>query len=79
MLNESLNTASEEEVIAKSRLDSINKAMSRGQAVVPHEDTRTLSLLEQRAQELREELDELDRRYTREYMELSPSLRVVPN
>ena len=78
-LNESLNTASEEEVIAKSRLDSINKAISRGQAVVPHEDTRTLSLLEQRAQELREELDELDRRYTREYMELSPSLSVVPN
>lgn len=77
-LNESLNTASEEAVKAKSRLDSINKAISRGQSVVPHEDTRTLSLLEQRAQELREELDELDRRYTREYMELSPSLKVVP-
>ena len=77
-LNESLNVANEEAVKAKSRLDSINKAISRGQLVVPHEDTRTLSLLEQRAQELREELDELDRRYTREYMALSPSLKVVP-
>ncbi len=77
-LNESLNVANDEAVKAKSRLDSINKAISRGQADVPHEDTRTLSLLEQRAQELREELEELDRRYTREYMELSPSLKVVP-
>lgn len=77
-LNESLNVANEEAVKAKSRLDSINKAIVRGQLVVPHEDTRTLSLLEQRAQELREELDELDRRYTREYMELSPTLKVVP-
>ncbi len=77
-LNESLNVANDEAVKAKSRLDSINKAVSRGQSVVPQEDTRTLSLLEQRAQELREELEELDRRYTREYMELSPSLKVVP-
>ncbi len=77
-LNKSLNVANEEAVKAESRLNSINKAISRGQSVVPHEDTRTLSLLEQRAQELREELEELDRRYTREYMELSPSLKVVP-
>ncbi len=77
-LNASLNEASMEEVKAKARLDSINKAISRGQAVVPQEDTRTLSLLESRAQELREELEELDRRYTREYMALSPDLKVVP-
>ena len=55
-LNESLNLASEEEVKTKARLDAINKAIARGQAVVPQEDTRTLSLLESRAQELREEL-----------------------
>jgi polysaccharide biosynthesis transport protein len=77
-LNESLNTASEEEVKAKARLDSINRAIARGQAVIPQEDTRTLSLLENRAQELREELEELDRRYTREFMALSPDLKVVP-
>ena len=77
-ITESLNTASEEEVKAKARLDAINKAISRGQIVVPKEDTRTLSLLEQRAQELREELEELDRNYTREFMELSPTLKVIP-
>jgi len=77
-LNESLNVANEEAVKAKSRLDSLNTAISRGRTVVPQADTRTLSLLEKRAQELREELEELDRRYTREYMKLSPSLKVVP-
>lgn len=77
-INASLNTASEEEIKAKSRLDAINKAISRGQVVVPKEDTRTLSLLEKRAQELREELEELDRNYTREFMALSPTLKVIP-
>ena len=77
-LNESFNTASEEEIKAKARLDAINKAIERGQAVVPQEDTQTLSLLENRAQELREELGELNRRYTREYLNLSPALKVIP-
>lgn len=77
-ITKSLNTASEEEVKAKARLDAINKAINRGQVVVPKEDTRTLSVLEKRAQELREELEELDRKYTREYMALSPTLRVIP-
>lgn len=77
-LNESLNKASEEEVKAKAKLDAIKKSIARGQAVVPTEDTRTLSVLEQRAQELREELEELDRQYTREYMALTPSLKVIP-
>lgn len=78
-LNDSLNTASEAEVKAKARLDAIRKSIARGQAVVPMEDTRTLSALEKRAQELREQLEELDRQYTREYMALSPSLKVIPD
>ncbi|MDR4513134.1 integrase [Nitrosomonas sp.] len=77
-LNESLNDASEDEVKAKAKLDAINKAIERGQAVVPQEDTRTLSLLEDRAQELRQQLAELNLRYTQEYLNLSPSLKVIP-
>ncbi len=77
-LNESLNIASEEEVKAKARLDAINKAIARGQAVVPQEDTRTLSLLESRAQALREELGDLNLRYTPEFLNLSPTLKVIP-
>lgn len=77
-LNDALNTASEEEVKAKSRLDAIHKAIERGEVVVPQNDSRTLSALEKRAQELREELEELDRQYTREFMALTPSLKVIP-
>lgn len=77
-LNDSLNKASEEEVKAKARLDSIKQAIARGQAVVPREDSQTLSQLEKRAQELREELEELERHFTREYMALTPSLKVIP-
>src|SRR5690606_37159408 len=77
-LNDTLKTASEEEVKAKSRLDAIRKAMERGETVVPQNDSRTLSTLEKRAQELREELEELDRQYTREFMALTPSLKVIP-
>ncbi|SFU44078.1 Uncharacterized protein involved in exopolysaccharide biosynthesis [Nitrosomonas eutropha] len=78
-LTDSLNKASEEEVKAKARLDTIRKSIERGQVVVPTEDTRTLSALEKRAQELREQLEELDRQYTREYMALTPSLKVIPD
>ncbi|SFK46277.1 Uncharacterized protein involved in exopolysaccharide biosynthesis [Nitrosomonas aestuarii] len=77
-LNESLNVTSEEEVKTKARLDAINRAIENGQAVVPQEDTRTLSLLEDRAQQLREELADLNLRYTKEYLELSPTLKVIP-
>lgn len=77
-LNQSLNDANEEEVKTKARLDAINRAISRGQAVVPKEDTRTLSVLEDRAQELREELADLNRQYTKEYLNLSPTLKVIP-
>lgn len=78
-LTDSLNKASEEEVKAKARLDAIRKSIELGQVVVPTEDTRTLSALEKRAQELREQLEELDRQYTREYMALTPSLKVIPD
>lgn len=77
-LNDSLNLANEEAIKTKARLDAVNKAIARGQAVVPQEDTRTLSLLESRAQELREEVADLNRRYTQEYLNLSPTLRVIP-
>lgn len=77
-LNDSLNKSVEEEVKAKARLDSIKKSIAKGQAVVPKEDTQRLAILEKRAQELKEELADLDRRYTREYMALTPSMKVIP-
>lgn len=77
-LTDSLNLANDEEIKAKNNLDSIKKAISRGQAVVPQEDTRTLSQLEYRAQLLREDLKEMNQRFTPEYMALKPQLKVMP-
>ena len=77
-LTDSLNTASEEEVKAKARLDAVNAAVRRGDTVVPDQDKRSLAQMERRAQELREQLADLDKRYTREFMNRSPTLKVIP-
>jgi uncharacterized protein involved in exopolysaccharide biosynthesis len=77
-LNQSLNDASEEEVKAQARLDAIKAAAARGDAVVPDQDKRALAQLQKRAQELREQLAELDHRYTRDFLALEPSLKVIP-
>ncbi|SIS73808.1 GumC family protein [Neptunomonas antarctica] len=77
-LTRSLNTAEEAEINTRAKLAAVKKAISRGLPVVPDTDKRSLANLEQRAQELSENLTELDRRYTRQYMSLQPSLRVIP-
>jgi len=77
-LSDSLNSASEEEVKAKASLDAIRSAIARGEAVVPEQDERSLAQMEQRVQELRERLAELDKRFTRKFLALEPELRVIP-
>lgn len=77
-LTSSLNTAEEAEINTRAKLAAVNKAISRGRPVVPDTDKRSLANLEKRAQELSEQLTELDRRYTRQYMALQPNLRVIP-
>jgi len=77
-LSNTLNTAHEEEIKAKARLDAVRAAIAQGKAVVPDGDKRELAQLEQRAQELREKLIELDQRYTREFLALEPSLKMIP-
>jgi uncharacterized protein involved in exopolysaccharide biosynthesis len=77
-LNESLNKASEEEVKAKAQLDAIKSAISRGKAVVPDDEKGSLLELELRMQDLREKLADLDKKYTREYINLHPEFKFIP-
>ena len=77
-LNESLNKASDEEVKAKARIDAVRQAVARGEPVAPPGERLSLTYLEQRAQELREELADLQRRYTPEYIALQPQFRLIP-
>ncbi|HET7061038.1 MAG TPA: integrase [Nitrosospira sp.] len=77
-LTDSLNKASEEEVKARANLNAIRTAISRGQAVVPEDEKGSLLEIEKRLQDLREKLAELDKKFTREYLNLQPELRSIP-
>jgi succinoglycan biosynthesis transport protein ExoP len=77
-LNDSLNKASEDEVIAKANLDAIKLAISHDQAVVPAQDQGSLQNLETRLQELKEKLAEFDKKFTRDYLDKQPTLKIIP-
>ncbi|MCK5192062.1 MAG: integrase, partial [Methylococcales bacterium] len=77
-LNDSLNKASEEEVSAKARLETVKMAMARGEALVPLNETESLAALEEKAQDLRELDAEIRSLYTPAYIKLRPDLNRVP-
>jgi succinoglycan biosynthesis transport protein ExoP len=77
-LNESLNKASDEEVKAKANLDTIKSAISRDQAVVSDQEQGSLQNLEKRLQELQEKLADFDKRFTRDYLDKQPALKIIP-
>lgn len=77
-ITNSLNKALEDEVRAKAKLDAIKTAISNNQTVVPDKEQRGLENLEKRLQELREQLAELDKRFTRDFLLLQPNLKVIP-
>ncbi|MCK9607197.1 MAG: hypothetical protein M0R33_12210 [Methylomonas sp.] len=76
-LNKSLNSALEEEVKAKAKLDTILAAISRNEVVVPEEDTRAMAVLLQQAEKLRAELAAIEAHYTKDYIDLNPNLGKV--
>lgn len=76
-LNKSLNSAQEEEVKAKAKLDTLLDAISRNEIVVPETDSQSLAVLIQQAEKLRDQLAALEAQYTKEYIELNPSLRRI--
>ena len=77
-LNESLNKASEAEVTAKAKLDAIRAAIARGKAVVPDDEKGSLLEVEKRLHDMREKLAEFDKKFTREYLNLQPDLKYLP-
>lgn len=77
-LNQSLNTANEEMVKAEAKLDAIRSAIARGEVVVPEDEKRSYAGMVRRAQELREQVAEMNRRYTKTYIARDPSMKVIP-
>lgn len=76
-LNASLNKALEEEVKAKAKFDTVLDAISRNQTVVPESDSQSMAVLIQQAEKLRDQLAAIEAQYTRDYIDLNPSLRRV--
>ena len=76
-LNDALNKANEEQVSSEASLTAMRKAIAEGKPVVRIEDERTLAQLEQRAQEMREQMKDFEQRYTPAYMELNASVQTV--
>ncbi len=77
-LTEAFNEANENAVKTKARLDAINRAIANDQTVVPEQEQGSLRDLEKRHQELTEKLAEFDKRFTRDYLALQPSLKYLP-
>ncbi|PTR17453.1 uncharacterized protein involved in exopolysaccharide biosynthesis [Nitrosospira sp. Nsp2] len=77
-LTESLNKASEDEVKARAHLNAVKTSISRGKAVVPEDEKGSLTDLEKRLQDLRDKLADLDKKFTRDYLDLQPDLKSIP-
>ena len=71
-LNAAINTAEEKAVAAQSRLNALRAAIAAGKATIRAKDSPTLAALEQRLSQAREELKQLERRYTPAYLVREP-------
>ena len=67
-LNAAITAAEEKAIAAQSRLSSLRAAIAAGKAVTRAKDNPTLAAMEQRLSQAREELKQLERRYTAAYL-----------
>lgn len=74
-LGTALNNANEKLAVAEGRLRSLEEAAAAGKSVTRARDNPTLANLEQRASQIREELRELERSYTAEYLAMDNRVR----
>jgi uncharacterized protein involved in exopolysaccharide biosynthesis len=70
-----LNTANERVAVAEGRLRSVSESIASGSTVTRSRDDPTLANLEQRASMIREELGDLERSFTPDYMALDPKIK----
>lgn len=73
-LSTSLSAANDRVAAAEGKLHAIKESATAGKAVVRSRDDPTLANLEQRASQIREELRDLERGFTQEYMAKDPNV-----
>jgi hypothetical protein len=76
-LGASLNDANDRVAKAEGKLRSLTESAAAGKGVARARDDPTLANLEQRASQMREELRELERRFTPDYLALDPRARAL--
>ena len=72
-----LNNAVEKQATAEARLRALQEAVAKGQGVVSARDDPTLAGLESRASQLREDLRELGRVYTEDFLAMDQRARAM--
>lgn len=76
-LGTSLNTANERIATAEGRLQAIKSSIEAGKSVVRSKDNPTIANMEQRASQIKEELRDLERRFTPQYMAKDPQVKAM--
>ena len=76
-LGASLNTANDRVATAEGKLRSLTESAAAGKGVVRARDNPTLANLEQRASQAREELRELERTFTPDYLAMDPKAKAL--
>ncbi|MGQ9671288.1 MAG: tyrosine-type recombinase/integrase, partial [Desulfosoma sp.] len=74
-LNDSLTRARERLTHARARLQSLEEARARGEDLLEGRELQLVTALEQKAENLRDQLHDLAQRYTERYMALDPKIR----
>ena len=77
-LNDALNKAIDEQAKTNGKLGAIRAALARGEPVMPREEAAGLANLQKRAQELREQQKDMQRRFTPGYLAMNPQLKQIP-
>lgn len=77
-LNKALNNAVEEEVKAKSYLDTLSQSLASGEQVVPATERAAVAAMAKELESLRSRLRDLRTRYTDDYIRKDPRLREIP-
>ncbi len=73
-LSTSLSAANDRVATAEGKLNAIKESLAAGKAAVRSRDDPTLANLEQRASQIREELRDLERGFTQEYLMKDPKV-----
>lgn len=76
-LGRALDSAVEKEAAAAARLAAVSKAVEQGRSSTQARADPALSGLETRAHQMREELKELERSYTQEFLAMDPHARAL--